>query len=420
MQQRGIRTLREEVDYLHTVSLMIMEDRGILPPFYGGDTLDEDDREILPLWGILPDDDEQLGLVLLRLRPHAEPNRELRQARRMTGMSNSWSLERLLKALGSEDRPIPIEGGAEIRSTKIALALFGEQCVPAAGFTQDGLLDAFETGQPMAIFVHAPVIGDGEAAFYAWGDVEHFRAEVLYADSAEELEMAVWRYRMEMALSDERFACEVEGKVPADEMFVTDVPELAALFDLMVVDATRYYGVTSPIRERQAALDILRGFDGDLVVQAPVRAEVEPVRLLAEAREEMYADMPPGEVLIRLKADGAAMTQVWPQIRAHSHFCIRFRRGEFIVTKKGGLRVQGMLDHPIIEWILADSQENMYAKVTLHCLRQLLASVGKIRVVPRLIEPDGSSTGNDDPGLNLAANGAADDTDDRDGSADSE
>ncbi len=379
-QQDAVKFLREEVDYLHTISLILMEERGILPPFYGGAWLDDATREVLPLW--VDGDSEgadQLGLVLLRVRNQVEPNRDLRQARRLIGISNSWPVERLLQALGTDGQPIPIEGNDSLRHTRIALALFGEQCTPAPGYTYEGMMDAFADEIPMAIFVHVPVIGDGETFFYAWGDVEFYRAEVVYAETPEELEMAVWRYRLDTAMAVERFEVEVDGANPEAEMLAIDVASLTGVFDVMVMDSVRYYGVTSPVKEKQVALDVLRGLDGDLVVPWPLKPEAEPVKFLADMRVEMNENANKTEPLVRIGSDSDIMTQLWPQIRAKTHFCMRFRRARIGVNKSGQPRVQGYLDKPLIEWIQADSLDELYRRATLHSLRQLLMSTGRIK-----------------------------------------
>jgi len=49
----------------------------------------------------------------------------------------------------------------------------------------------------------------------------------------------------------------------------------------------RYYGVTSPVRAKQTALDNLREDDDALVVRPPLKPEIEPVKALAERRVEI-------------------------------------------------------------------------------------------------------------------------------------
>jgi hypothetical protein len=412
-QQEALKFLREELDYLHTISLILMEERGVLPPFYGGEWIEEDGREAFPLWSeTTPDEPDQLALVLLRTRNNIEPNRDLRQARRLIGMSNTWPVERLLQALGTDGQPIPIEGNEALGRTRIALALFGEQCIPAAGYSYEGMMEAFAEEKPIAIFVHVPVIGDGETFFYAWGDVEFYRAEVVYAESPEDLEMAVWRYRLDMALTVERFEVESDGLVPEDEMLATDVPSLTALFDVMVMDGIRYYGVTSPVREKQAALDVIRGFDGDLVVPWPLKPEAEPVKMLAEVRAELNAEVDQNkDALLRIDSSSDVMTNLWPQIRARTHFCMRFRRARMILNKNGQPRIQGYMDHPLIEWILADSLEELYQQVTLQSLRQLLACTGRIKVEDArpILDPS------DEPDEDAGAKDSKDSKDGKDG-----
>ncbi len=367
LQQRWIALLRSEIGYLHRHSLDLMAERGILPPFYGGRWLGEEHCEVLTMWRVLAEGADELGLLLIRPRAGIETNRALRLARSATRLANTWPLAKILQALGPEGMGLPIEGGAALRQTKIALALFGEQCVPAPGFSADEIHAAFEQEKPFAVFIHIPVEGNGETFRLAWNDVQHFRAEVVYGETPEDLEIAVWRYRLDLALREER---------EEPPMLAPNAAGLAGVFDLMVMDATRFYGLTTAVQDRQHQLDILRGLDGDLVVGAPLKAEVEPVTLLAEMRADHIAG--DGD-LLRIDAESALMTDMWPQIRAHSHYCLRLSHAKFEPTRTGQPRIRGYRDVPLLDWIVADSLPELYERTTLHSLRQMLAATGYIR-----------------------------------------
>ncbi len=377
IQKRWLQLLREEVSYLHALSLQLMEERGILPPMYGGDWLDNR-REVIPLWGVLADDQEELGMLLLRIMDGVEPNKSLRDARAEIEMVNDWPLDDLLAHLGTADRPLPVEGGDGLRGMRISLALFGSQCEPAPGYDPDGMLEAIGEEKPLAVFVQVPVTRDGGEFAYNWNDFEHYRAQILWADTPEGLEMAIWHYRLDLALADEKAALEAEGADLDTEMIAPNVSALTGVFDIMIMEAMRYYGVTSPVSAKQAMLDVERGEDGDLVVRAPLKVPIEPVPLLAEIRSEFKGDE--DGVILRIHAGSEIMTTVWPQVRPYAYFCMRLRQGEFGLTKGGQPRVRGYLSSPVVEWITANSLPELYLKTTLHCLRQLLVSIGRIKV----------------------------------------
>src|SRR5258708_1173723 len=74
-QREGSKLLGDEVQDLHEISLIIMSDEGILPPLYAGEHL-EDDREVIPLWG-MNEEAPELGAMLLRIVEDVEPNTDL-------------------------------------------------------------------------------------------------------------------------------------------------------------------------------------------------------------------------------------------------------------------------------------------------------------------------------------------------------
>ncbi len=377
IQRRWLQVMRDEIGYLHELSLMLMTERGILPPLYGGEHL-EGDSEVIPLWGATADEQEELGILLLRTVDGLEPNRSLREARDEVDIVNDMPVADIFAHLGPPEKPIPVEGGAAIKDLRIAIALFGTQVYAAPGYDRAEMLLAIGEGLPYALFLHIPVSGEDEDLEYEWDDLEHYRAEVVYADTPEGLEMAVWEYRLNLALNDEKIDLLADGADLGEELIAPDVAGLAAVFDVMIMDAVRWYGTTSPVRAKQQALDVLRGEDDDLIVRVPLKPEVEPVPFLAELRPEFEGDA--DGVVLHLEADSEIMTQVWAQIRPHPYFCIRLRRGEFTLTKSGQPHVSGYLPTPLIEWLTAETLPELYHKVTLHCLRQLLIATGRIRV----------------------------------------
>lgn len=381
IQRRWIQVLRDEIEYLHDLSLAVMLEQGILPPLYGGDYL-EGAAEAIPLWGMVSEDQEELGLLMLRTMPDAEPNRDLRAARDDVEMINDWPVAEIFQHILPPDKPI--EDGAMLKDLMIAIALIGNQVQPAPGFERTAMLDHMGAELPYAVFLRIPVVEDEEDFTYDWEDMEHYRAEVIFAETPEGLEAAVWKYRLELALTDEKSHLQAEGADLEEEMVAPDVAGLTGVFDIMVMEAMRYYGATSALRAKQEALDILRGEDGDLLIRAPLKTQIEPVPLLAELREEFKGDE--NGVVLRIEATSEAMTTIWPQVRPHPYFCLRLRRGKFKLSKGGQPRVDGYLPVPVAEWIIAESLPDLYNKTILHCLRQLLVTAGYIRM--KVIPPE--------------------------------
>ncbi len=379
IQREWIQELREEIGYLHELSLSLMAEQGILPPFYGGDFLEED-METIVLWGELDNNEQEIGLLMLRVAEDVEPNRELRIARDDVDMVNDWPIADFFKQLQSMADAPSIEMGPELDSLLVTMILPGPQVQPAPGYDRKKMLEHMYEDLPYAVFLHIPVIkGEtGEDLDYDWGNLESFRAEVVFAETPDELETAVWKYRLELALKYEINDIKSEAINPDDVMMAVDVGGLTGVFDVMVMDAMRYYGSTSPIKARQQTLDVMRGEDGDLVVYAPLKAEVEPVPLLAEARED-FSEAAKDGILLKINSDSDVMKLIWPQVRPHPYFCFRVRHGMMKLGKSGQPRVDGYLPAPVIEWIVAESIPELYAKTLLYCLRQLLVCTGYIR-----------------------------------------
>src|SRR4051794_13319553 len=120
-QLQMLKVLRDELRDLHEISLILMADEGILPPFYAGEHLGED-REIIPLWG-LDGEKPELGAILVRAVEHVEPEMELQQTREELGLSNDWPVAELLDMLATSDGKTVIEGAEKLREMSILLML---------------------------------------------------------------------------------------------------------------------------------------------------------------------------------------------------------------------------------------------------------------------------------------------------------
>ncbi|MHB8625690.1 MAG: hypothetical protein ACYDBJ_11640 [Aggregatilineales bacterium] len=391
VQREWLKLLRQEVDYLDDISVMIMTERGILPPFYGGVEL-ADQSEVIPLWGIDEHGEEDLGLLFLRSVPEAETAASLREARDEMALTNDLAIADVFASIQSV-KPINIEGSEELADQMITLALAGSQIDPAPGQTIEQTLDHIGEGLPFAAFVHIPVKGDpsseDEDAFdYDWDELENYRIEILCADSLDDLEVAVWKYRLDLALLDELADMDLDEQDEEALLFL-NAAELAGVFDAVVLDGMRYYGVTSPVRAKQTALDILREDDDALVVRPPLKPEIEPVKALAERRVEIQQAvqlflsnltnaMPPIQetTLVRLEPWGEQFREIWTDVRAHPYYALDIHKGTLKIGASGKLNVNGYASTPTISWIVADSLPELYERVTLFSLRRMLAALG--------------------------------------------
>ncbi len=391
VQREWLGLLRQEVDYLDELSVMIMAERGILPPFYGGAEL-ADQNEVIPLWGVDERGEEDLGLVFLRSLPDVEMTASLREARDELALTNDLAIADVFASIQSV-KPINIEGGEALAGQMITLALSGIQIDPAPGQSLEQTLDHIREGQLFAAFVHIPVKGDillkdGEAFDYDWDELENYRLEILCADSPDDLEMAVWKYRIDLALLDELADMDEDEREETELLFL-NAAELVGVFDVTVLDGMRYYGVTSPVRAKQTTLDILREDDDTLVVRPPLKPEVEPVKALADHRLEIqdaiqrFLSMPSrgalanqDSTLLRIDAWGERFRQTWTDVRAHPYFALEVYTGLLKSSPSGKLSVSGYAPLPTIDWVVADSLPELYDRVTLLSLRRMLAIFG--------------------------------------------
>jgi hypothetical protein len=371
-QRQALKNLCDELTDLQDISLTIMFEKGILPPLYGGDHLGED-REVIPLWGYkIEDADPELGALLLRVMPGVEPDPDLEMTRDELGLENEWPLAELFDMMKLPDGSSAIEGSDELRDLSVLFVLMGEQVRPAPGYDRDTMITFMSEMRPFAVFPIIPTTGKDDDLTYQWERLEDFRAEVVYADSPQLLEAAVWEYRLNCALAEEVDWLKVEGKDPAEELMAQDTAELSALYNVVVLRSLHLYGTTSPIRARQEELDILREENGDLIVKAPLRPEVEPIPLLAEDRQDLEGGK--DGVILHLIGGSPMMQQVWPRIRAKRFFCLRLRYGALVEKPGGGLEAKGFTSSPVFEWYASDMLPDLYRQVRLASIYEMLAS----------------------------------------------
>lgn len=378
-QRELLNYLRDELNDLHEISLITLSDEGILPPMYAGEYLGED-REVIPLWGI-GDESPELGAMLLRVVKGVEPNSDLDQMRDELGLSNDWPVSELLDMLVTDDGKSMVDGGEKLRDLNMLFMLDSSQIDPAPGLDRETMLQFIGEMQPYAVFVKIPTTGEDEAVEYLWDDLDKYSAEVVYADTPQLLEAAVWEYRLNHALQTEIEEIEEQNLVPADELLGQDAAELGAIFDTVVMHGFRLYGTTSAVRARQQELDVLREENGDLLVKAPLRREVEPVGLMSDFRHELPGD--DQGLIMHLKADSEVLQHVWPTIRAHNFFLIKVRHGLYAEDGQGRLQVKGFRDTALMEWNVAETLPQLQRIARLSSIYELLAACelveGKVR-----------------------------------------
>jgi hypothetical protein len=374
MQRTALRNLREELIDLHEISVMVMSDQGVLPPLYGGEHLGEN-REVIPLWGIT-DEKPELGALLLRVQPGVEPNLELQAMRVELDLQNDWPVSELLDVLVRPDGKSMVEDADEIRNLSMILALFGNQVVPAPGYDGETMVEHIADMQPYAVFPIVPISGDEDDLIYQWENLDGFRAEVVYADSPQLLEAAVWEYRLNRALQADVDEIIVDGGNPDEELMAQNVAGLSALYELLVMQGIRFYGSTSPIRTRQQELDVLREENGDLIIKGPLKSEIEPLVFLADARKGINPNEH-GEIM-HLRSEEDSIQRIWPQVRASNVFCIRVRHGTYAENSKGQARVS-YSPSEIMEWAVADSLPDLYRQVRLGGIYEMLGTCGLVK-----------------------------------------
>ncbi len=373
-QRETLDVLRSELTDLHHISLVAMADQGILPPLYGGEHLGED-REVIALWGA-EDDDPELGALLLRVLPGVEPNADLEDMRDELGLSNDWPISELLDTLSTPDGHSLVEGADEINQLSMLIVLLDTQVSPAPGYEYEAMMEAIADMQPHAVFPIIPVSGEGDDLSYDWDNLEGFRAEVVYAETPELLEAAVWEYRLNHALEAEIEDIEAEDLDPNEELPALNVAGLSALFELLVLKGLRLYGATSPVRARQQELDVLREENDDLIVKAPLKPEIEPIPLLAEDRR--YVEGNAEGVILHLQGENLAQHNIWPRVRAHKLFCIRFHYGAYRRRRGGHLQVSGYRATPTMEWFMAETLPDLYRQVRLKGIYEMLLAARQV------------------------------------------
>jgi hypothetical protein len=375
IQRETLDLLDMELFDLHEVSLWVMDQKGILPPLYGGDFLEED-TELFPIWGMrnedIGDPQPDIGAVFLRSVPFVEPNLDLQEIRTSLELENDWPVKDILKTI-TEASGKPIDGASELEDLNVFLMLAGAQLEPAPGYTSEGFVKAMLDGKPCAVFPVIPTTGSEDSLEYLWDKFEDIRGIVIHEDSPQLLEAAVWHYRLQMAFEQVKLDVIADGAKPEDEMLAPDAYNLAGLYDDIVMHGLRFYGTTSVLRERQLQLDVLREDNGDLLIPMPLKPEIEPIETYAAIRREFF-----NESLEPLRFQAEALQSIWPNVRAYSFFCIRPRTGRMIKSSDGLLDIDGYDDNAIEEWTVAETLPALYQRVHYRCLYEMLSIMGWI------------------------------------------
>lgn len=374
-----------QIMILHEESLLLMLERGILPPFYGNGA-EVDENEVFPVWGSDEQGNDEIALLFLRITDFAEPNDELDEARREMGLSNELSVKDVFASIQG-DQPIQVEGGALFDTLLVTLTVIGSQIEPIASAWS--LAETFEhmrDGLPYAVIVQVPISGhaDDEDFNYRWDDLDEYKVMILCAHSSEELEIVVWQYRLDLALAvpvEQRgkHVTSVPSNAPAE--LPTTIAELAALFDLNVNQAMRYYGVTSPIAAKQHSLDVMREDDDHLVVYPPLKIDIEPSAVYQQQRAMLNA-MPPDTTapvtadsaaaetpltrtpLLRVNVWSKPYRDIWTEVRAFPYFSLRIYADDTSPDKQ-----------PQIDWLTEKTLPRLYARTALSAIGEMLATL---------------------------------------------
>jgi hypothetical protein len=350
-QRSARRALRDELTELHQLSLEVMRERGVLPPLYGGRHLGlQQEASIVGLDGARAGEAHRfLGLALQPA--NAEPNADLALARDLVGYVGRT--------------------GSKYARTVPTLYVARDALSPLHG-EPDEVIEHMCQARPFAVFPVAKPDPERSHGLRAGRLPVNCRGIVLCAENPAMLEAAIWDYRLCLALEHECRIIADEGAVPAETLPALSVRDLVAHHDLLVVRALRLYGCTSPLRDQQSQLDVLRDDSGDLRAPLPLRPDVEPVELLANERRQRYAN---AGTLVHLRAEGTPLAAFWPQIRASRYFCIRQMYAQI---DPQGWRITGYRERPGFDWLLADDLARLYRLVHLYSLHECLAIAGLI------------------------------------------
>jgi len=384
-QRSTFEFFKDELLDFHLTSLEVMTERGILPPLYGGEHLGES-REAIPLWGFDQESEvpPQLVMIMLRTVNDNEPCFELRIAREDLQMKNDWPVAQLMQSIWGTTVP-NVEGADQLSKLSIFLVLSGDQVHPAPGYEREAMLDHMSQMLPYAIFPIVPTsMGENQDLAYHWEDLEHFRAEVVFAETPQLLEAAVWDYRLRLALDELRNDIVQDDGDPAEDMLAISPSELVGMYEAMVMHSMRLYGTTSPLMDQQEKLDILRDETGNLLVPMPLNLGLEPVEELREYRAAMN-DGASGYYL-QVQAAADFMDTVWPQIRPHRYYALRVRHG-IILESDGESLLGGYAEQPTLDWYMAETLPQLHRLVHLASLHEFLTLTGIVK--PALQELSG-------------------------------
>jgi hypothetical protein len=292
------------------------------------------------------------------------------------GLSNDWPVSELLDMLVTDEGKSMVEGSEKLRDMSMLFMLDSTQINPGPGYDRETMYEFIGKMKPYAVFVKVPISGEGDSLTYLWDELDKYSADVVYADSPQLLEAAVWEYRLNFALRTEIKEIKAEGHNPTVELLGLDAGELGALFEELVMHGFRLYGATSAVRARQEELDILREENGDLVVRAPLKPEIEPVRPMAAYRDHL--DGNELGMIMHLKFDSDAVKEVWPTVRASNYYMVKVRHGRYIAGSEGKLHIKGFLEQAVLEWFMAESLADLYRIARLGSVYEMLSACGYV------------------------------------------
>jgi len=247
----------------------------------------------------------------------------------------------------------------------------------APGFALEECLRHVASDKPFAVFPVLPGLAAGDADWQEVGGI------LLYADSPQLLEAAVWEFRANGVLASDEFD---DGEETSGYRWPDGQPwtlgDLAAEFCFMALCEITLYGATAPAGDCGSGapvLDVVRSQDSIPTLRcfAPLRRSVEPNRFGAEEVRGLIEQLAgEGELLLQLSPESIA--DVWPRVRSARFYALRLRQGIIGEAADGQPVLAGGQEDPIIEWMWADTLEELYRLVRLGRIYECLALTGTI------------------------------------------
>jgi hypothetical protein len=376
-QRSWVNGVKKELKSLHETSLVLMKQHGVLPPFYGNIGHDGAYSEILPIWNIKDNTPDELALLLFRASLVDDINPELEDARLEVKFKDTWEMSDLLTLLNQYDSDVVVEGKIDTDWDRFAFVLPTKRLMPAPGYDLKNILQAIVHHKPYAVFLHFPITGDGDTFDCAWQDWRHVYGHILYGKDQANLEAAVWRYRINLAvyLLDKQQEAATHMKAHFNPRI--NLSDFAAGFDHYALRAYRVYGTTSPLREKQLELDILRE-DTDLVIPLPLKLGIEPLESLEQNRAasamrlKEASDLAP-TTLFRFPIEKIFSMEAWTQIRSHKYYCLRPYIARLQYNRQWETRLMGYYtDRITISWVYANTLDELFNLVDLLAIQELL------------------------------------------------